>query len=210
MGWVRTLTRPEIWESTWEDPQLRLVSLPLNLILQYGGAGCRVRRSMARTLGPILKTLLFTILVPGFVTLYVPYLLLGRAYAPGRGPLAWLWRRLRDYGCRDLFPLRVGVCRTRSRHARTRCSHEIPRRDWPASICAQSHVHRRVAGNPWASCTVSRTSSCRVWGFVHSPRASVYPFLRRTHLAQAVRRVVRKVPRYCSAVDPAIQKVTER
>ncbi len=45
---------------------------------------------MARTLGPILKTLLFTILVPGFVTLYVPYLLLGRVYVPGRGPLAWL------------------------------------------------------------------------------------------------------------------------
>ena len=91
MGWVRTLTRPEIWESTWEDSAApRLVFLPLNLILHYGGAGCRVRRSMARTLGPILKTLLFTILVPGFVTLYVPYLLLGRGCAPGRGPLAWL------------------------------------------------------------------------------------------------------------------------
>lgn len=35
---------------------------------------------MNRTLGPILKTLLFTIVVPGFVTLYVPYVLMGRRY----------------------------------------------------------------------------------------------------------------------------------
>lgn len=45
---------------------------------------------MPRTLGPLLKTLLFTILVPGFVTLRVPYILLGRMYEPGHGPLAWL------------------------------------------------------------------------------------------------------------------------
>jgi protein-S-isoprenylcysteine O-methyltransferase Ste14 len=44
---------------------------------------------MRQTLGPLLKTLLFTILVPGFVALRVPYLLLGRVYSPGRGPLAW-------------------------------------------------------------------------------------------------------------------------
>ena len=35
-------------------------------------------------------TLLFTILVPGFVTGYVPYILLGRTYTPGHGALAWL------------------------------------------------------------------------------------------------------------------------
>jgi protein-S-isoprenylcysteine O-methyltransferase Ste14 len=45
---------------------------------------------MPPALGPILKTLLFTILVPGFVTVYVPYILLGRTYTPGHGPLAWL------------------------------------------------------------------------------------------------------------------------
>jgi protein-S-isoprenylcysteine O-methyltransferase Ste14 len=45
---------------------------------------------MPRALGPILKTLLFTILVPGFVTVYVPYILLGRTYTPGHGPLVWL------------------------------------------------------------------------------------------------------------------------
>src|SRR4029077_14572677 len=45
---------------------------------------------MPRALGPILKTLLFTILVPGLVTGYVPYILLGRTYTPGHGPLAWL------------------------------------------------------------------------------------------------------------------------
>ena len=45
---------------------------------------------MPRALGPILKTLLFTILVPGVVAGYVPYILLGRTYAPVRGPLACL------------------------------------------------------------------------------------------------------------------------
>jgi protein-S-isoprenylcysteine O-methyltransferase Ste14 len=45
---------------------------------------------MRQALGPILKTLLFTILVPGFVTLYVPDILLGRTHSPGHGPLAWL------------------------------------------------------------------------------------------------------------------------
>jgi protein-S-isoprenylcysteine O-methyltransferase Ste14 len=45
---------------------------------------------MRQALGPLLKTALFTILVPGFVTVYVPYLLLGRTYSPGHGPLAWL------------------------------------------------------------------------------------------------------------------------
>jgi protein-S-isoprenylcysteine O-methyltransferase Ste14 len=45
---------------------------------------------MPRVLGPILKTVLFTILVPGFVALRVPYDLLGQKYLPGRGPLAWL------------------------------------------------------------------------------------------------------------------------
>src|ERR1700719_4167024 len=45
---------------------------------------------MRQALGPILKTLIFTILVPGFVTLYVPYILLGRTHSPGHGPLAWL------------------------------------------------------------------------------------------------------------------------
>ncbi len=45
---------------------------------------------MPRPVGPILKTLLFTILVPGFVALRVPYDLLGQKYLPGRGSLAGL------------------------------------------------------------------------------------------------------------------------
>ena len=39
---------------------------------------------------PILKTILFTIVVPGFVTVGAPYLLLGGFPARGRSPLAWL------------------------------------------------------------------------------------------------------------------------
>jgi protein-S-isoprenylcysteine O-methyltransferase Ste14 len=45
---------------------------------------------MSQAAGPLLKTFLFTILVPGFVALYVPYMLLGRTYRPWHGPLAWV------------------------------------------------------------------------------------------------------------------------
>ena len=45
---------------------------------------------MPQVLGPLLKTTLFTIVVPGFVALRVPYVLLGYMYVPAQGPLAWL------------------------------------------------------------------------------------------------------------------------
>jgi protein-S-isoprenylcysteine O-methyltransferase Ste14 len=45
---------------------------------------------MPKALGPILKTILFTILVPGFVALRLPYVLLGKEYRPNHGPLAGL------------------------------------------------------------------------------------------------------------------------
>ena len=45
---------------------------------------------MPKALAPILKTILFTILVPGFVALRVPYDLLGQQYRPNHGPLAGL------------------------------------------------------------------------------------------------------------------------
>jgi protein-S-isoprenylcysteine O-methyltransferase Ste14 len=55
---------------------------------------------MPRALGPLLKTLLFTILVPGFVAGYFPYVLLGGKPAPGHGPLAWFWT----------FCIAIGAC----------------------------------------------------------------------------------------------------
>jgi protein-S-isoprenylcysteine O-methyltransferase Ste14 len=46
---------------------------------------------MPQVLWPLLKTLLFTILVPGTVAVGIPYLLLGGFPAPAPpGPLAWL------------------------------------------------------------------------------------------------------------------------
>jgi protein-S-isoprenylcysteine O-methyltransferase Ste14 len=45
---------------------------------------------MTRTIGPILKTLLFTILVPGTVAGYVPSVLLGGFKRPQGGVLMWL------------------------------------------------------------------------------------------------------------------------
>jgi len=45
---------------------------------------------MARALGPILKTILFTIVVPGTVAGYIPYRLMGGFVWPGSGPLTWV------------------------------------------------------------------------------------------------------------------------
>jgi protein-S-isoprenylcysteine O-methyltransferase Ste14 len=45
---------------------------------------------MSRALGPILKTMLFTILVPGTVLGLVPRWLLGGFSGPESGPLTWL------------------------------------------------------------------------------------------------------------------------
>src|ERR1039458_9192126 len=45
---------------------------------------------MTRALGPILKTILFTILVPGSVLVLVPSWILGGFPRPTRGPLTWL------------------------------------------------------------------------------------------------------------------------
>ena len=46
--------------------------------------------SMGRTLGPILKTILFTLMVPGTVAILVPRWLLGRFRSPQNRPLTWL------------------------------------------------------------------------------------------------------------------------
>jgi protein-S-isoprenylcysteine O-methyltransferase Ste14 len=45
---------------------------------------------MSRTLGPILKTALFTILVPGTVAILIPRWLLRGFPRPAVGPLTWL------------------------------------------------------------------------------------------------------------------------
>jgi protein-S-isoprenylcysteine O-methyltransferase Ste14 len=45
---------------------------------------------MTRALGPILKTILFTIFVPGTVAVLVPSWLIGGFFRPASGPLTWL------------------------------------------------------------------------------------------------------------------------
>ncbi len=45
---------------------------------------------MTRAIGPILQTVLFTILVPGTVTVLIPSLLMGGLPRPERGPILWL------------------------------------------------------------------------------------------------------------------------
>jgi protein-S-isoprenylcysteine O-methyltransferase Ste14 len=95
MGSASKLTRPEILESTGEESAA--ASRFSSALFDFTVRLCRLSRRavlekdlMPQALGPILKTLLFTILVPGIVTLCVPYILLGRTYEPGHGPLAWL------------------------------------------------------------------------------------------------------------------------
>jgi protein-S-isoprenylcysteine O-methyltransferase Ste14 len=46
--------------------------------------------SIGRTLGPILKTILFTLMVPGTVAILVPRWLLGGFRSPQNRPLTWL------------------------------------------------------------------------------------------------------------------------
>ena len=46
--------------------------------------------SMTRAVGPILKTILFTMLVPGSVLVLIPQRLLGGFPRPAAGPLTWL------------------------------------------------------------------------------------------------------------------------
>jgi protein-S-isoprenylcysteine O-methyltransferase Ste14 len=45
---------------------------------------------MTRAIGPILQTLLFTVLVPGTVAGLIPSLLVGGFRSPEHGPLRWL------------------------------------------------------------------------------------------------------------------------
>jgi protein-S-isoprenylcysteine O-methyltransferase Ste14 len=45
---------------------------------------------MRRALWPVFNTILFTILVPGTVIVYIPYRLTGRFHNPASGPLMWL------------------------------------------------------------------------------------------------------------------------
>jgi len=45
---------------------------------------------MPRPVIPILNTILFTIVVPGTVVVYIPYRLTGRFHNPASGPLMWL------------------------------------------------------------------------------------------------------------------------
>ena len=44
---------------------------------------------MTRALAPLLKTILFTIVVPGSITVFIPFLLLGGFSRPTSGPLTW-------------------------------------------------------------------------------------------------------------------------
>ena len=58
---------------------------------------------MTRTLGPILKTILFTILVPGTVAVLVPRWLMGGFVWPANSPLSWLGTLITAVGAAIYF-----------------------------------------------------------------------------------------------------------
>lgn len=53
---------------------------------------------MARPLVPLLNTTLFTILVPGTVLVYIPYLLTDHFSNPARGSLMWITAAIIGWG----------------------------------------------------------------------------------------------------------------
>lgn len=78
--------------STQEDLKLRLgaSSVRFNFTVTLCRLSCGNGRAMNRTLGPILKTILFTIVVPGTVAGLVPYWILDGSRSLTEGPLEWL------------------------------------------------------------------------------------------------------------------------
>jgi len=58
---------------------------------------------MARPLVPLLNTTLFTILVPGTVLVYIPYLLTGHFSNPARGSLMWIAAAIIGWGVAVYF-----------------------------------------------------------------------------------------------------------
>ena len=58
---------------------------------------------MPRPLLPILNTILFTIIVPGTVIVYIPYRLTGGFARPASGPLMWLGAIVITFGAAIYF-----------------------------------------------------------------------------------------------------------
>ncbi len=119
---------------------------------------------MPSVIGPLLKTLLFTILVPE--TFWWAYPTSTRWIPHARTQPSGLVRPVSSrHGSSHLFPLRMGVRCARTGHARAHRSHEIPRRQRTAPLRVQSHVHWRVARNPRRSYSVSFSCTGGVGGF---------------------------------------------
>jgi protein-S-isoprenylcysteine O-methyltransferase Ste14 len=89
---ISSKTSPETAGSTLEDCEAasRFSSVVIDFTVRLCGLSCRPDLSMTRALGPILKTILFTILVPGSVLVLIPSWILGGFPRPERGPLTWL------------------------------------------------------------------------------------------------------------------------
>jgi len=167
-----------------------------------------VRDLMPQALGPILKTILFTIVVPGFVTVGALYLLLGGFPAPGRSPLAWL----------GLLCILIGASIYFS------CAGEFAVRGLgtpapiaPTKFLVVSGLHRDVRNPMYIGVWLVVLGESALF---HAPLLIslcgvplfagliLCHFLRGTHAPSPVRHVVRGVPPCRPALDSAIPKVT--
>src|SRR5579864_5774436 len=83
---------PEQRGSTLKDSEAasRLSSVALDFTVRLCRLSCGQLPGMSRTLGPILQTILFTIIVPGSVLVLIPLWILGSSPRPAPGPLTWL------------------------------------------------------------------------------------------------------------------------
>ncbi len=165
---------------------------------------------MPRVLAPLLKTVVFTILVPGFVTVGAPYLLLGGTPKPGHGPLAWL----------GLFCLVAGA----GIYFRTAWEFAVRGLGTPAPIAPTkflvvSGLHRYVRNPMYIGVLLvilgeAAMFRASVLGVVRSGLLGAgQPFchvLRRTHAGEAIRRIVRAIPPHRAALDPTLQEVNPR
>jgi protein-S-isoprenylcysteine O-methyltransferase Ste14 len=146
--------------------------------------------------------------VPGFVTLYVPYILLGRTHSPGHEPLAWLGVLCSVVGTGIYF----------------RCAWEFAVRGLgtpapiaPTKFLVVSGLHRYVRNPMYIGVLLVILGQAALF---HAPQLAAYgalsillahlfvlcSLLRGTHVAQAVRGFVLGISSLRAAVDSTAQK----
>jgi len=166
--------------------------------------------SMTRAVGPILKTILFTILVPGSVLVLIPQRLLGGLPRPAAGPLTWLGGLIILLGASIYF----------------RCAWEFAVRGLgtpapiaPTKFLVTTALHRYVRNPMYIGVFLVLLGEA---GLFRAPlllclcslflcaRGVVRRLLRRAHAPPPVRRIVRAISQLGATLDSQILFSTQR